>query len=124
MSLIGFIYLISLLESIRCMVGLLFFLSTFFIVLFLFFGSVFASYFDLDISFIKSKRCKYIKYYLITMCVFVFLLLVIPKKATMYAMLAFGVGENFYKSEIAQKGIELLDLKLDELIVDAKKQNK
>lgn len=112
MSLTMFVYLISVLEVVNKVIKV-FFVLNFVVVI------------DLSLVLgplvVLTKIRKHFKCYLMTLCTVLFLFIVIPSKSTMYSMLAISVGEDSYKSEIAQKGLELLELKLDELIFDAKK---
>ena len=112
MSLITAIYLVSLLTELRLLA-----ISIFLFYLFvLFLWCVF-----LFIGAPEIPQCKYfsarkIKYYKIIAMLSLFLSVVIPRPNNIYAMLAIAVGENIYQSEIGQKGLELLSLKLDELL--------
>lgn len=117
MSLITFIYLISFFGTLKTVLGFVLPTLSFFTIFFIIFGSLTLVELGFDIKAILTKA---IKYYLLSTGILLFLFVIVPSEKVMYAMLAVNVGEDIYKSETAQKGIELLDLKLDQLIKETK----
>lgn len=118
MSLITLIYLVSLLGTLKAFSGCIVLFSFILILVFFILGRNVFVVFGLKISITP----KIIKYYLISVGVFLFLFLIIPKERLMHAMIAVEIDDDVYRSETAKKGIELLDLRLNQLIKETKEQ--
>ncbi|OTQ80493.1 hypothetical protein B6D23_01610 [Gilliamella sp. N-W3] len=121
MSLITTIYLVSTLTTLRLLA-----ISIFLIVIFIL---IVCCVFWITEDDGAKNKClskyfsdKRIKYYKATLALSLFLFVAIPPQSNMYAMLAIKAGENIYQSEIGQKGLELLSLKLDEFVAETKSE--
>lgn len=122
MGLVAFIYLVSFLGALKFILKVILLVGFGFLVFFMISFLVTLGEIGEASSGIKSTLSKVVKYYLLSMGISMFLFVIIPSEKVMYAMFAVNVGEDIYKSETAQKGIELLDLKLDQLIKETKEQ--
>jgi heme/copper-type cytochrome/quinol oxidase subunit 2 len=115
MSLITTIYLVSTLTTLRLLAISIFLIVIFILIVCCVFW-ITEDAGEKNKYFSKYFSDKRIKYYKTMLALSLFLFVAIPPKSNMYAMLAIKAGENIYQSEIGQKGLELLSLKLDELL--------
>lgn len=116
MNIMWYLYLISILDAVKTINIVLVISSILIIALSMLMGPIIASEYHCNFLDILKKYIKYIKCYLIVLCFLVLSIIFIPSENTMYTMLGVNVGENVYNSEIAKKGIKVLELKLDEIL--------